>query len=156
MPRERPAPHTAHSRGCAMKFFGFLAPVALALAVVPAAAASATPQTSYDIVFDGYCDGLHLNIPSIGLPSTEFSIDGDQTGCVSGPVIGLAKHDLKGRYGVTNGREFLTIPGFGTHTVINRNYTWFHYALNGDLIYVLNSGTWSLGIPGGGGAPSTR
>ena len=122
------------------------------LAAAPLHAATAAPQTAYDLHFDGYCDGLHLNIPSVGLPGTAYSVDGDQTGCASAGVFGVAKPNNAGIYGITKGAEFITIPNYGTHTVINKDHTWVHYGLNGNLIYVLNSGTWTTGPPARGGA----
>jgi len=124
---------------------------ALALAATALNASLATaaaPAASYDISFDGYCDGLHLNIPSVGLPGTAQSVDGDQTGCLTGGVFGQARaNPTTGRYGVTKGSEFVTIPGFSTFTVVKRDHTWVHYSISGDTIYVLNSGTWSAGPP---------
>jgi hypothetical protein len=99
-------------------------------------AASSTPLVAFDLHFDGYCDGLHLNYPSLGI-GTAPTVDGDQTGCVSGGVFGEK----------TSGGFYLTVPGFSTFTVIKLNHTWTHYALSGNLIFVLNSGTWSPGPP---------
>ena len=41
----------------------------------------------------------------------------------------------------------LTVPGYSTFTTVSSNHTWVHYGFNGNLIYVLNSGTWSYGAP---------
>lgn len=133
-----------------------VSPAVLVLAVVFSPVAAAAPATGTDIMFDGYCDGLHLEIPSIGLPATEFSVDGYQTGCASGGIFGLAKPSHRtGAYGLTKGTEFLTVPGYGTHTVIKRDNTWIHYGLSGSQIFLLNSGTWSVGIARGrSGEPS--
>ena len=63
--------------------FVFLAAASIAVVAIPVAAsagASAAPTKTFSIVFDGYCDGLSLNMPSTGLPGTAFSIDGAQTG----------------------------------------------------------------------------
>jgi hypothetical protein len=139
-----------------MKISAFVVAAALVLAFASVGAASAAPQTGYDITFDGYCDGLHLNIPSVGLPGTAYSVDGDQIGCASGGVFGTAKASANGHYGVEKGTEFVTIPGFSTHTFIDSNHKWVHYGLDGNKIYVLNKGTWSLGTPdAGSGVPSS-
>jgi hypothetical protein len=76
-----------------------------------------------DTRFDGYCDGLHLEVPSAGL-GADFTVDGYQTGCVSGGVFGTAKGESVGA-----GAQFVTIPEFETHTIINKNATWVHYGL---------------------------
>ena len=49
--------------------------------------ASAAPNAALDIHFDGYCDGMHLNIPSLG-QGTSGTVDGDHTGCVTGGFEG--------------------------------------------------------------------
>jgi hypothetical protein len=74
-------------------------------------------------------------------------VDGDLTGCSTGGVFGSAKPNRYGKYGVTKGSEYLTVAPYGTHTVVNKNHTWVHYGLNGNLIVVLNSGTWTAGMP---------
>jgi hypothetical protein len=130
-----------------MKISAFVVAAALTMALTSVGAVSAAPLKGVDITFDGYCDGLHLNMPSVGLPGSAYTVDGDQTGCVSGGVFGTAKASANGHYGVTKGTEFVTIPGYATHTVIDSNYRWVHYAESGNLIYVLNAGTWSLGPP---------
>src|SRR4051794_2098097 len=93
---------------------------ALGLAVSPLAlnpATAAAPAASYDITFDGFCDGLHLNIPSTGLPGTAETVDGDLIGCSAGGVFGQARaNPVSGLYGVTKGSEFVTIPSYSTFT----------------------------------------
>lgn len=135
-----------------MKIAAFVVATALVLAFTSAGIASAGPGSSaVDINFVGYCDGLHLNMPSEGL-GTSSTVDGYQTGCVSGGVFGTAKASANGHYGVEKGTEYITIPSYGTHTVIDANHTWVHYALSGNEIYVLNSGRWALGPPQAGSA----
>jgi hypothetical protein len=143
-----------------MKFARALVLVgAFALAASPLTAAHAThaaPGTSYDITFDGYCDGLHLNIPSAGMPGFARTVDGDQTGCDSGGVFGQARpNGLSGHYGVTEGSEFIAIPAFSSFTVVRRNHTWVHYGYNGNNITVINQGTWTLGPPKARQLPGT-
>jgi len=111
------------------------------------ASASTEEVTTVDIVFDGYCDGLQLNIPSDGISGVLRTVDGMQTGCVAGGVFGQARSGSDGTYGVENGTELLTVPGFATFTVIKRNHTWVHYIDGGGFIAFVNSGTWSLGTP---------
>jgi hypothetical protein len=122
----------------------------LVLAAIPAGVGTALgasrPTAGTDITFDGYCDGMHLEVPSVGL-GTDSTVDGYQTGCLADGVFGQAKPNRFGVYGVTKGTEYVTAPGISTFTVVNRNHTWTHYGFNGNQIYLLNSGTWSLGAP---------
>jgi len=124
-----------------------LAALTLVLVAAPISAASAAPTKSYDIAFDGYCDGLHLEFPSLGF-GTKQTVDGDQTGCVSGGIFGEANS--------SGSTAYLTVPGFSTFTTVNKNHTWVHYGFNGNLIFVLNSGTWSYGTPLGHGAVASN
>jgi len=127
------------------KTFLFVLAVATIVAAAPLAA-SAAPLKSYDIVFDGYCDGLHIEFPSLGM-GTKQTADGYQTGCVSGGIFGQANS--------SGSMAMLTIPAYSTFTTVSKNHTWVHYGFNGNLIFVLNSGTWSYGTPlGRGGVAS--
>jgi hypothetical protein len=128
---------------------------ALALSLLPigaavAAPASAAPAVAQDISFDGYCDGLHVNIPSAGLGTTG-TLDGTETGCYSSGAFGTASPNKLGRFGVTKGNEYVQYEDAVGHpwlTVIKKNHTWTHYILDGlGHLAVLNSGTWSLGTP---------
>jgi hypothetical protein len=120
---------------------------AFVLAAAPIAGASRAPHKVIDISFDGYCDGMHLNYASAGLGEAS-TIDGDQTGCVFGGVFGQTSN--------ANNAVYLTVPGYSTFTVINLDGTWVHYGFDGNLIFVLNSGTWSYGPPSGTGVASNR
>jgi hypothetical protein len=116
----------------------FVLAVATVIAAAPLAVASAAPLKSYDITFDGYCDGLHIEYPATGF-GTKQTADGYQTGCVSGGIFGEANS--------SGSMAMLTIPGFSTFTTVSKDRTWVHYGFNGNEIYVLNSGTWSYGTP---------
>src|SRR5512132_3329191 len=59
----------------------------LTMSVAAGQVAAAAPSTTLDIHFDGYCDGMHLNVPSIGLGTTG-TVDGDHTGCITGGFEG--------------------------------------------------------------------
>jgi hypothetical protein len=119
----------------------FVSAIALVLAAAPVASASrGIPAGSHDIVFDGYCDGLHFNVPSAGTGDATTT-DGDQTGCDAGGVFGQFSKAKKALY--------FTVPGYETFTVINLNHTWTHYGFNGNQITLVNSGTWSFGTPNG-------
>jgi hypothetical protein len=146
-----------------MRKWGTALAGSLALALLPVGVASATPagsgvQASYDIAFDGYCDGLHLAIPSTGLGAVG-TLDGSQTGCVSDSAFGRATPNKRGKYGVTKGTEFVqyaTPAAFAYFTVVRNDLTWTHYILGpGNTETVLNSGTWHLGTPAAArGVPS--
>jgi hypothetical protein len=124
---------------------------ALALGLVPigaAAPAAAAPAVAQDITFDGYCDGLHLNIPSAGL-GTVGTIDGTTTGGCADPIgiFGEASPNRFGKLGVTTGNEYVQYedPAISVFTVVKKNHTWTHYVLDAGHLLVLNYGTWSLG-----------
>jgi hypothetical protein len=104
-----------------------------------------------DLMFDGYCDGMHLVNPSAGL-GTAHSVDGNRTGCSNEALIGATTsvNNQAGTYVVT----FVT-GGLWVQTAIFPDHTWVHYSVTGNQIYVLNSGTWSNVIAGGTGRPST-
>jgi hypothetical protein len=132
---------------------------ALALSLLPLAAsaapAAAAPTTATDISFDGYCDGLHLNQPSVGA-GTSATVDGNiiVSSCIGAPesgLLGQASPNKLGKYGVTKGNEYISYEDntdYSYFTVLKKNNTWTHYVVSvGGRISVLNSGTWSLGAP---------
>jgi hypothetical protein len=110
------------------------------------------PSTALDITFDGYCDGLHLNIPSVGLGATG-TVDGDHTGCISGGFVGTTSTKP-----VPSAARLSTDYGGGApqllHIVVYANHTWVIYSISGDLQSFINSGTWSPGVPRGSGSPA--
>ena len=109
--------------------------------------ASAAPNAALDIHFDGYCDGMHLNIPSLGL-GTPGTVDGDHTGCVTGGFVGTTASSTKGA------RISTDYGGFAPqlyHFQVNADKTWTIYSISGDLQTYVNSGTWSPGPPTGVG-----
>lgn len=122
--------------------------VLLALTVVPGAAfADAGTDASFDLVFDGYCDGLHLN------DLLDGTVDGDQTGCVSGPLLGTRNRPFT--QGQAISVTFDSSAAYaGLFAVVRADHTWTIYANDGAGIYVINSGTWTKGIPPLGGGSS--
>jgi len=104
--------------------------------------AGVAAASGFDITFDGYCDGLHMEIPSIGDPSDAYTIDGERTGCDSAAIFGSGKGKSPG-----HGSQYVVLTDQTIHTVVSKDHTWVHYALDGDQIFVLNSGTWSDGTP---------
>lgn len=109
---------------------------------VRAGAAAAGPTTTFDISFDGYCDGLQMNVPSVGL-GTSDTVDGHHTGCIAGGLAGT----------VSGGMRITTnYGGFSLfHIKVLGNRTWVIYGQSGDLITQVNTGTWSPGPPTGTG-----
>ena len=93
---------------------------------------------------------MHLVSPSAGL-GTPGTVDGNRTGCASEGLIG-AKTKIHGQ-----GAFAVTFDTGGTwiQTAIFVDHTWIHYAIQGDLIYINNTGTWSYGTPEGSGQSST-
>jgi hypothetical protein len=123
-------------------------PAGLARAGSPATA----PTATLDITFDGFCDGMHLNIPSVGLGSAG-TVDGDHTGCVTGGFVGTTSSKpspVRAHISTDYGGLVPTL----LHYVVMANHTWAVYGINGDLQTLVNSGTWSAGQPRGFGRPS--
>lgn len=95
-----------------------------------------------DIVFDGYCDGMHINIPSSGL-GTVGTLDGNHTGCISGFFVGTTSaRSEASRISTTYGGAAPAI-----HYVVRGNHNWVAYDASGTSLVQLNSGTWSFGTP---------
>lgn len=122
--------------------------VLLAAAVVLSFSQAATALT-IDIVFDGFCDGMHANInQAAGL------VDGNTTGSCIGewPILGS--------FGYINGKPAVTVthgassPYPGLIYIIYANRTWANYVNDGFGITPLYSGTWSPGVPAAAGAAS--
>jgi len=114
-------------------------------------AAAGAPAPAFDISFDGRCDGMRLNIPSVGL-GTPDTVDGQHTGCVLGGLFGTKS--------TTPNAVHITTPyGGGAsppyHFVVNQDRTWTIYQDGGGgVITIVDSGTWSPGPPRGTGSPA--
>lgn len=135
---------------------GFAAAVTLTLA--GASFASAAPQKiqsfganlpagTYNIVFDGFCDGMAITIPgSAGAPGVEMN----RTGTCQSPDF---------LYGVLGGTSVGGADAtYALYAVIMANGYWYYYADCGTgSECLLNSGTWSFGTPAAPakGLPST-
>jgi hypothetical protein len=127
---------------------GFVLGLAFAMFLALSQLASAAPTTGYDIMFDGYCDGMHLEHPSLGL-GTSATIDGHHTGCVSGGVFGTTSQNPAASHITTNYGGCCLYEYF-----VKANGTWTLYAESGNEIFQQNSGTWSFGTPVGVGPAS--
>ena len=114
-------------------------------AVRHASEKSAPSKKIKEISFDGYCDGLHFNIPSHGL-GTKNTIDGYRTGCASDPLFGeTGKVAGKGKGNIV---AFKADGSLGIQAgVFNKGHVWVLYSTDGTSIYLLNSGTWTKGPP---------
>lgn len=98
---------------------------------------------SWDLSFDGYCDGVHLDYPG----TTGAPISGYQTGCVTGNLFGSVSFAPN-----TAHLSYAPAASFnGLHTIIYQTGTWAHYNESG----FVNSGTWSLGLPRNAKAPAS-
>jgi hypothetical protein len=100
--------------------------------------------SGYDISFDGYCDGMHLYNPSLGLGAAG-TVDGYHTGCVTGGFGGTTSKKpnalhLSDTYGDAGAYPLLAWR-------INANNTFSLYAEDTGVIVLVNSGTWSFGPP---------
>lgn len=135
----------------------YLAIAALAVALVLGAAsvpsASAAPQNSvgfaaghtYNIVFDGYCDGMTLNVPGYG--GAPY-VDGQHTGSCNG-VYGLIGIMLGNSVVVTDYTGIAN--GYMLMYKINANGTWSNWydcsGSNAGQVCGFLTGTWSFGTP---------
>jgi hypothetical protein len=110
------------------------------------AAFADTPDAEFDIYGVGYCDGLHI----VTYPDGTF--DGWQTGCSSGPLLGIKQGNLaQGRYYSIGFDDTADYGGY--LFVLRLDFTWTIYANDGGGIYVINSGIWEYGTPPKGGEP---
>jgi hypothetical protein len=87
-----------------------------------------------DILFDGYCDGLHLVIDT----STGV-VTGHATGCFADAIVGTFGR-IKDLNCITYVYETHPIP----LSVIRADRTFTHYEIDGSII---NEGTFSPGVP---------
>jgi hypothetical protein len=125
--------------------------VVLTIVLVALSFGQAAQALVIDVMFDGYCDGMHLNIISgTGL------VDGNRIGdCLPAldPLTGTVGNVITQGTAVTvhfdNGiQDFIM--------VVRQNGTWTLYTNDGGGIYVFNQGTWSNALAAGAaGATAT-
>jgi hypothetical protein len=109
-----------------------------------AQAGDMTPTRTFDLRFDGYCDGMRLTINyGTGV------VTGNTTGCLLGdPVRGYAGAVSGGTYGgqgVVVGVQPVGWPNGIMFVISDTPRTWQVRDLPTGV--VINSGTWSLGVP---------
>jgi hypothetical protein len=103
------------------------------------------PTASFDIFFDGYVDGVHLDIdPSSGLVDG-YQINVWPAGSIVGVAIDVMSQDLSAAFSYGQPAEYWTATFF---TVIRNDHTWTDYRNDGSGTHVFNEGTWSFGRPG--------
>ncbi len=128
--------------------------VTFALVALLLGRAAPASAAGYEIHFVGYCDGLHLEVPSLGLGG--YTVDGHLTGCNGGRVLGIAKPNLAGQYGPDKGKEYVTVPSYNFLFVVNKNKTWASYYVEENRMKRYRAGTWGWGLPAAGpGMPSS-
>ncbi len=99
--------------------------------ILPQTAKAESPSriVVYDIQFDGFCDGMHMEL------DTETKVvTANRTGCDSGSMEGTYKPQ----------KVKLIDNNYNLLVRISSDYTWVYYDFNGNLF---NSGTWSPGTP---------
>ena len=133
-----------------MKLLARLATSAVALALVPIAAAGPAnagdsgdtgDAATYEIWFVGSCDGIALTSPSRGL-GQEGTVDAERIGCNTGPLFGSAAPKGKS-YDVEKATEYLTDDFSETLWVIRPDHTFTIYSLSLGYISEGFDGTWS-------------
>lgn len=108
--------------------------------VVGATRASADnlPET-FELVFDGYCDGMYLQTltTKVQKSTTGWLVQGFRTGCAGDDIVGVnvSKKNLDVNF-AESGASFLY--------VIRVDRTWANYVNTGSGAVLFNSGTWSL------------
>jgi hypothetical protein len=90
----------------------------------------AVSAQALDIVYDGFCDGVSLDV-------TNGVTFGTETGCVSGPVVGTRGNVVTQGHAVTLAENHVANAIY----VIRLDHTWTIYLSDGSE---LQSGTWSF------------
>jgi hypothetical protein len=145
-----------------MKNYKIIGLMVLACCLLVAAGAQAGPlfgtSRNVDIVFDGFCDGLHMNINY-----NNGKVVATRTGTCVDPEQMVGSVGALGGKTYAGGAVTLMNPingGFSPYyAVIKDNpQTWIYYLADGS---VLNHGTYSVGVPAaaaakGSGGVSSR
>ena len=102
-----------------------------ALAAMVLGFAVSAQAGTFNIVYDGFCDGVSATFLANGVAF------GTETGCVSGPVVGTVGKVL------IQGQAFSLAEDHVANAiyVIRHNHTWSIYLSDGSE---LQSGTWSF------------
>ena len=124
--------------------------VVLTIVLVALSFSQAASALVIDVMFDGFCDGMSLNIISgTGL------VDGARIGCATDPILGSVGNVIAQGTAVTVTVGGVAVPGF--IFIINQNGTWANYTNDGGGIALFNSGTWSnaLAADAAAGGPAS-
>jgi len=135
-----------------MKNYKIIGLMVLACCLLVAAGAQAGPllgtSRNVEIVYDGFCDGLQININY-----NTGKVLATRTGCSVGQLIGTVGALDGNTY--AGGAVTLSNTDIGYHVVLKDNpRRWVYYLPDGS---VLNSGTYSIGVAAaaqGGAGPS--
>jgi len=117
----------------------------LALAAMVMGFAVSAQAGTFNIVYDGFCDGVSATIAANGV------VFGTETGCLSGPVVGTRGNVSNQGQAITLAENHIPNAVF----VIRTDHTWSIFLSDGSE---LQSGTWSTaaaGVTGGGGLRAT-
>ncbi len=112
-----------------MKFAQLSAASAIALGTAISAHAG-----TFNITFDGFCDGISVTTTSTGLAY------GTETGCVNGPAVGTVGTVTSQGKAKTMNLNHVANAVY----VIRNDKTWSIYLADGSE---LQTGTWSKGAP---------
>jgi hypothetical protein len=121
----------------------FSAALALTLVAGATRASADNLPGTFDLVFNGYCDGMHLETltTKVQKSTTGWLVQGFRTGCASENIVGV---------NVTMKNLDVNFEARGTSYlfIIRVDHTWAIYINRGGGAALLNSGTWSLVPPG--------
>ncbi len=103
------------------------------------------PKGTFDLMFDGYCDGLHINI-------VNTLVGGTMTGCEDGVLTAGVVGKVSNIPYVNNGwiASVGVYGGSGTAVTCYLDFatnTWAMYGSDGVAPWLINYGTFTLGTP---------
>ena len=126
--------------------------VVLTIVLVALSFSQVSEALVIDVMFDGYIDGMHLNIiAGTGLVDGNRIGDGVDPDILTGTVGNVIAQGTAVTVHFDNGSSDFV-------SVVNQNGTWAHYTNTGGGITLFNSGTWSNALAAdaaAGGAAST-
>jgi hypothetical protein len=133
------------------KLFVIMSLVLAMSLVIGLAPRDAKAQTCFDLAFDGFIDGMTL---CYGPGAMVYGV---RTGTTPDPLIGDYAYVFTPTVGILN-TVTIAPNQFIFNYYIAFDLTWSNYYTDGSFEpFLLNSGTWSVGVPAaaGGGSAST-